>query len=74
MKRSITFNIWDEIKQYAETYAKSGRPLPLDDECDKWLCALLQRNDATIPDDAFDFYSGELCALIEQRRAALRSP
>lgn len=68
MERSLTFNIWDELKRYAEQYAKSERPLPLDEECDEWLRALLRRSDTALPADAFDFYSAELCAMIEDRR------
>ena len=63
-----TFNIWDELKQYADKYAESDRPLPTDEECAQWLRSLLRRSDKELPEDAFDFYSTELCAMIEDRR------
>ena len=69
MDRSLTFNIWNEIKQYADEYAASDRPLPLDEECEEWLRALLRRCGTVLTDDAFDFYAAELCRMIEDRRA-----
>jgi hypothetical protein len=69
MDRTVTFDIWDEIKQYADEYAESDRPLPLDEECEEWLRALLRRKGTALPADAFDFYAAELCAMIEDRRA-----
>jgi hypothetical protein len=69
MDRSVTFSIWDEIKHYAEQYAESDRPLPLDEDCEQWLRALLRRTGTTLREDAFDFYAAELCAMIEDRRA-----
>jgi hypothetical protein len=60
--------LWTELKAYAADYAKSGRPLPLDEECEEWLRRMLRREGLELPRDAFDFYSAELCNLVVEYR------
>jgi hypothetical protein len=68
MVPSITDSLSNELKAYAVEYARSDRPLPLDDECDDWLRTLLRREQIFLPPDAFDFYSAELCNMVAEYR------
>ena len=62
--RAITFQLWDEIKEHARTCAAGNSPLPSDLECDGWLRDLLKNHACELPEPVFDFYAGELCALM----------
>jgi len=68
---SGTFTLWEELKAYAKSYADSDRPLPVDGQCEQWLRALLDRHiDARYAaGEAFDFYSAELHAMVEDYRS-----
>lgn len=66
--QSTTFVVWDELKRYAFEYAESDRPLPIDKDCEDSLQAILDRHDVRVTAEAFDFYTGELCAMIEDHR------
>ena len=71
-----SFTIWQELKAYAQTYADSDRPLPIDSECERWLRQIIQQNvdQVRLRDDAFAFYAAELCAMItDLRRERLAS-
>ncbi len=65
-----TFTLWDEMKTYAKTYAASDRPLPVDAECERLLQEMIGRNlpEVHFRDKAFEFYAGELCKMINDRR------
>lgn len=62
--------LWTEIKAYAKRYAESDRRLPLDAECELWLEAIISSrvDSAQTRREAFDFYAGELCAMIREFR------
>ena len=60
--------VWEELKRYSFEYARSDRPLPIDAECEEWLQAILNRHDIRVTTEAFDFYTSELCAMIEDHR------
>ncbi len=68
MMRNRNDDLWSDLKAYAAEYARSERPPPIDEECENWLREALRRHNLTLPSDAFEFYSNELCALIEDYR------
>ena len=69
-----TFSLWDEMKTYARQYAASDRPLPVDAECELWLEQIVARSlhGMTLQREVFDFYAGELCAMIRDFRDETR--
>lgn len=69
MEQQVSFQLWGELKRYAWDYAMSDRPLPTDEECAAWLQERLDHDSARLPPQAFDFYTSELCAMIDDYRS-----
>jgi len=62
--------VWERVKEAAFRYASMDRPLPGEDECAEEIERILRSvyGPDRIPQEAFDFYVSELCAMIEDDR------
>ena len=60
----------DDMKVYAETYARSTRPAGLDFEARQWLLTQMYRqfSGESVPTNAFTHYAGELTLMIRKHR------
>jgi len=60
----------DDMKVYAEAYARSTRPAGLDFKGRQWLLTQMYRQLASerVPADAFTYYAGELTLMIRKHR------
>lgn len=67
------FSLWEDLKNYAASYARTDRPLPLDRAAHVWLQRhmWLEFPGQRFPVEAYEFYIRELVAMVEARREAL---
>jgi len=70
MSSRLPPTLWNDLKTHAAQYAASDRPLPVDEECERWLLDALASHGLHASERTIEFYSSELCALIEDYRKA----
>lgn len=65
-----SFIFWEDLKAYAEAYALSTRPLPLDNAAFAWLKRHLRLAfiGERVPNEAFDYYFRELDVMVKRLR------
>jgi hypothetical protein len=68
LQSGFTFQLWDEMREHAQRTAQSAIPLPTVAECAAWLQTAMIRHFVELPKTVLDFYSAELCSMIQELR------